>query len=101
VTALTVLVVGGSLLILVQLLAVAACWRFGAMRGRAVVEWQDCDQQDRTSWAGHVDTALDILLTHEATPDVDEFGQPERWAALEAEFADLDPLAAKLGERAS
>jgi len=59
-----------------------------------------CDREV-ADWDVHVDTALDVLLTHEATPDVDEFGEPERWVALEEEFADLDPLAAKLGERAS
>jgi hypothetical protein len=100
VTALTVVVVGGSLLILVQLLAVLVCWRFGAMRGRAVVEWQDCDRQDRRSdWDDHVDSALEILLTHEA--GVVDGATPERWVALEEEFADLDDLAARLGERAS
>lgn len=99
VTALTVVVVGGSILVLVQLLAVLVCWRFGAMRGRAVVEWQDCDRQSRTAFDDHVDDALGILLTHEATPAWQ--GSPERWTALEEEFADLDELAARLGERAS
>lgn len=71
------------------------------VRAEAVVEWQDCDVKDGPEWDVHVDTALDILLTHEATPDIDQFGDPERWEALEEEFADLDPLAAELGERAS
>lgn len=88
-----------------------------AVRGEAVIEWQDCDRKPCGCPTGgidysckpcrerlfgeHVDTALDILLTHEATPDVDQFGEPEEWEALEEEFADLDDLAAKLGERAS
>lgn len=72
-----------------------------AVRAEGVVEWQDCDVKDGPEWDVHVDTALDILLTHEATPDIDQFGEPERWEALEEEFADLDPLAAELGERAS
>jgi hypothetical protein len=98
VSALTLVVVGGSVLILVQLLAVAVCWRFGAMRGRAVVEWQDCDVQPRNAFDDHVDSALEVLLTHEA--GVDDGGTPQRWVELEEEFADLDGLAAQLGERA-
>lgn len=35
--------VGVSAVVLLQLLVVAVCWRLGAMRSRAVVEWQDCD----------------------------------------------------------
>lgn len=83
-----------------QFLAVLFGWRFTRLRAVAVVEWQDCDVKDSPDWDVHVDNALDILLTHEATPDLDEFGQPERWEALEEEFADLDELAAKLSERA-
>lgn len=90
VTALTVVVVGGSVLILVQLLAVLVCWRFGAMRGKAVGE---------VSFDDHAGDAISILLTHEACPAWQ--GTPERWIALEEEFADLDDLAAQLGERAS
>lgn len=69
------------------------------VRAEAVVEWQDCDRQSRTAFDDHVDDALGILLTHEATPAWQ--GSPERWTALEEEFADLDELAARLGERAS
>jgi hypothetical protein len=68
-------------------------------RSEAVVGWQDCDQQGRRSgWDDHVDTALEVLLTHEA--GVADGATPERWIALEEEFADLDDLAAQLGERA-
>lgn len=73
--------------------------RAGLAANRCPTEY-DPDVKDRADWDVHVDTALDVLLTHEATPDVDEFGQPERWVALEEEFADLDDLAAQLGERA-
>ena len=43
-------VLGGCGLILVQILVVLVCWRFGAMRGRAVADWQDCDVKDREDW---------------------------------------------------
>lgn len=77
-------------------------------RSEAVVEWQDCDRQGRRSvddhspeisFDDHVDDALEILLTHEA--GVACGATPEEWIELEEEFADLDGLAAQLGERAS
>lgn len=67
-------------------------------RSEAVVEWQDCDVQPRNAFDDHVDSALEVLLTHEA--GVDDGAGPERWIELEEEFADLDGLAAQLGERA-
>jgi hypothetical protein len=95
-----------------------------AVRAEAVVEWQDCDrqpcgcpvggvdyscktcrarmygdEQGRNAWDNHVDSALDVLMTHEA--GVADGATPQRWIALEEEFADLDGLAAQLGERAS
>lgn len=54
-------------------------------------------------WRGALHEPFDIepddtiLLTHEATPDVDEFGSGAWWKAREKEFADLNILAKKLG----
>jgi hypothetical protein len=67
------------------------------LQARAVVEWQDCDPVD----AHLVDQPDEVLLTHEATLGVDEFGTPDLWRALENECADLAGLAEQLGERAS
>jgi hypothetical protein len=78
----------------------------------AVAHWSDCGCPDCHVFAVDDDIDalvdainggrdLDILLTHEALPEVDEIGAPDRWMALEAEFADLGGLAAELGERAS
>jgi hypothetical protein len=90
-------VVFGSVFALFRILAWVCTNGLPAMlrlRGRAVVEWPDTE-----AWDEHVDAALQILLTHEATPGV-VCGTPERWMDLEEEFADLNELAEQLGERA-
>lgn len=102
------LFVGGSLLVSVQILAVLVCWRFGAMRGRAVVDWQDCDRNDPP--AESVRDALDRPLhgvpagvlvdddqpfggEHEADVDLSEEN--------EAYVDDFLAWASELGQRAS
>lgn len=58
-----ILFLGGSMLALVQILAVLVCMRFGAMRGKAVVEWQDCDRNDPPA-----ESVWDALDRHLAVP---------------------------------
>jgi hypothetical protein len=98
VTALTLIIICGSVWGLFQLLVVLVGWRFTKIRPHF-----DAVLQQRSDAIGefddHVDTALEILLTHEA--GVADGAQPERWIELEEEFADLDDLAAQLGERTS
>jgi hypothetical protein len=50
VNVLTILIVCGSVWGLFQILTVVVGWRFTAMRGQAVVEWQDCDVKDKPDW---------------------------------------------------
>lgn len=63
-----------------------------ADRSRAVVEWQDCDVQERTgdrhAWDSHCADA--VLLTHEADPDLSEDNEAYAvdFLAWEAEFGE-------------
>lgn len=69
----TLIVICGSILALVQIGVVLLGWRLGAVRSQAVVEWQDCDIDTPAGWDA-VDAALEdqpdeVLLTHEVLPD--------------------------------
>lgn len=113
VSAWTVVVVVGSILLLVQLLAVAVCWRFGAMRGKAVVEWQDCDVQSLHAFAEEPPSVWDSLDRHlqdspaEVLVDDDKPFGGEHEADLdlsednEAYADDFLAWASELGERAA
>lgn len=75
-------VIGGSALILVQILAVAVCWRLGAMRGKAVVDWQDCDRKTGSDW-DHDDVEAVATIVREV---VDEEHAEEDEDAEAADF---------------
>lgn len=42
-----------------------------AVRAEAVVEWQDCDKQERTDW-DYADVEAMVMLVHEATTSDDD-----------------------------